>query len=114
MEDTIALFVEQGRQLLADFSTQSRPSDASCAAQRQFIANFTRMIDDFLNSLRNQRIAVDAQLAVPLLECCAQISRLAESLGDQAQDRAVLARIGDLQRRLGQCVAAPLEQAQTA
>ena len=38
MEDTIALFVEQSRQLLADFSTQSQPSDASCAAQRQFIA----------------------------------------------------------------------------
>ena len=35
-------------------------------------------------------------------------------LADAPVDRAVLARIGDLQRRLGQCVAAPVEQAQTA
>ena len=72
------------------------------------------MIDDFLDSLRDQRIAVDAQLAVPLLECCAQMSRLADSLGPQAQDHAVLAHIEDLQRRLGRFVAAPVGQEQTA
>ena len=96
MERTITLFVEQSRELLADFSPQLRPSDSNDAARREFIANFTRMIDDFLDTLGEQQIAVDSLLASQLLECCAQMGRL----GDRAQDRAVLAHVESLRRRL--------------
>ena len=100
MERTITLFVEQSRELLADFSPQLRPSDSNGAAWREFIANFTRLIDDFLDTLGEQQIAVDSLLASQLLECCAQMGRLGDRLGDQAQDRAVLAHVERLRRRL--------------
>ena len=110
MEDTITLFVQQSRQLLADFSTQSRPGDSQGVAQRQFIANFTRMIEDVLDSLRDQGTAVGTQLTVQLLECCAQMGRLANSLGARRQDRAEMARLEALQRRLGRLIEAPAAQ----
>jgi len=110
MEDTVTLFVQQSRQLLADLATQSRPSDSKGAAQHQFIANFTRMIEDFLDSLRAQGVAVGAQLTVQLLECCAQMACLANSLGAQRQDREVMAHVEALQRRLGRFIEAPPAQ----
>lgn len=112
MEETIALFVEQGRQLLAEFSLQARPSDANSAAQRQFIAKFTRMIEDFLDSLSAQRVAVGAQLAVLLMECCAQMHRLADA--QQSPENDVTAPIDALQRRLAQFVDASAEQVEPA
>ena len=115
MEETIALFVEQGRQLLAEFSLQARPSDANSAAQRWFIANFTRMIEDFLDSLSAQRVAVGAQLATLLLECCAQMRRLAAAQGaQQSPEDDVTAPIDALQRRLAQFVDASAEQVEPA
>jgi len=110
MENTVTLFVQHSRQLLADLATQSRPSDSKGAAQHQFIANFTRMIEDFLDSLRDQGTAVGAQLTVQLLECCAQMGCLANSLGAQRQDRAQMARLEALQRRLGRFIETPATQ----
>ena len=115
MEETIALFVEQSRQLLAEFSTQARPSDGNGAAKRRFITDFTRMIEDFLDSLCARQITVDAQLAVLLLECCAQMRRLADAQGaQQSPEHAVTAPIDALQRRLTQFVDAPAEQVEPA
>ena len=104
MERTITLFVERSRQLLADFSLQAQRDGA---AQRRFIADFTRMIEDFLDTLRDQGIAVGAQLAGHLIECCTQLRRLADALDPQPQDRAATAQVEALQRRLARCVAAP-------
>ena len=109
MERTITLFVERSRQLLADFSSQLRASDSNAAAQREFIATFTRMIEDFLDALSEQQVAVDTQLAGQLLECCAQMGRLGGRLSDQDQDQAVLARVETLQRRLAGLVEAPVK-----
>lgn len=114
MEETIALFVEQSRQLLAEFSMQARPSDANSASQRLFIAKFTRMIEDFLDSLCARRIEVGAQLALLLLECCAQMRRLADALGAPQPGNDVTAPIDALQRRLAAFVDAPAEQVEPA
>ena len=57
MEDPITAFVEQSRQLLVEFAKASPQSnDDPGAAQRHFVASFTRTIDDFVDSLHDQGI----------------------------------------------------------
>jgi chemotaxis protein histidine kinase CheA len=114
MEDTIALFVEQSRGLLAGFSRQLRASESNGAARRQFIATFTRMIEDFLDTLRERQIAVNPQIASHLLECCAQMGCLGARLGGQEQDRVVLANVDSMRQRLASLTETPTEQNQTA
>ena len=57
MEDPITAFVEQSRQQLVDFAQGSQQSnDDPGAAQRHFVASFTRTIDDFVDSLHDREI----------------------------------------------------------
>lgn len=90
MKDPIAAFVEQGRQLLAEFASESlrlaTNAEASPAApQRKFIADFSVLIEGLLDSLHDDERAVAPQLATRLLECCTQMSRLAEALAMRLQ-----------------------------
>lgn len=90
MKDPISAFVEQGRQLLAEFAAESwrlatRADTRPGTVQRQFIADFSALIENLLDTLHDDERPVAPQLATQLLECCSQMSHLADALAMQLQ-----------------------------
>ena len=80
MEETLSVFVGQGRTLLNDFASKAAGRGATvregayelAAAIRQFVDGFTRAIETLIAAR-----PVDGALAALLLECCTQTQRLA-------------------------------------
>ena len=129
MDEITSVFIQEAREQLAEMESgllrfEQTPDDAdninaifraahtvkggAGVVECDFIVDFTHLVENLLDSLRNGELAVTAPLATLLLECCDQMASLVDVLAaGAAQPAAKLQADGDaLTLRLQQFIAA--------
>jgi two-component system chemotaxis sensor kinase CheA len=66
------------------------------------IVNFTHIVEDVLDRMRDDKVEIDADLIAVLLDSCDHMQRLVDVVAEQGKqlDDAALARDGELRKRL--------------